>query len=187
MKVVFDRDVLIAALIPASAIAPTRNTVSSVEGLLFECPGEAAGTCRLSAYDMEKGMRTAIPARILEEGKFILNAQNILQIARSMPEGELTISVDERYRATVSGGNSRFEINASSGEDFPMLPLLTGDRYYKMPQHTFRTLVTGVSFAVAQNDQRPAFNGALLLVENGVLTLVGCDGNRVAVGEMEAP
>ena len=30
MKAVFDRDTLIAALIPASAIAPTRNTVSSV-------------------------------------------------------------------------------------------------------------------------------------------------------------
>ena len=30
MKVTFDRDVLIAALIPASAIAPTRNTVVAV-------------------------------------------------------------------------------------------------------------------------------------------------------------
>ncbi len=130
MKAVFDRDTLIAALIPASAIAPTRNTVSSVEGLLFECPGETGDSCRLSAYDMEKGMRTSVPARIVEEGKYVLNAQNILQIVRSLPAGDVTITVDERDRAIIEGGFSSFEINAAKGEDFPMLPLLTGDKKY---------------------------------------------------------
>jgi len=187
MKVIFDRDVLIAALIPASAIAPTRNTVVAVEGLLFECPGEIPGTCRLSAYDLEKGMRTSLPARIMEEGKFVLNAQNTLQIVRSMPQGEVTITVGEKNRATISGGNSSFEIMAAPGDDFPMLPLLRGERYYIMPQYRLKNLVSGVHFAVAQNDQRVAFNGALLLCEDGVLSFIGCDSNRLAVGSMPAP
>lgn len=187
MKVTFDKDALVAALIPATGIVPTRNTVAATEGLLFECPGDLEGTCRLSAYDMEKGMRTTLPARIGEPGKCILNAQSILQIARSLPDGNITIEVDEKFRAKISGGTSSFEIGARPGEDFPTMPLLSGDRYYVMPQHRLRTLITGVLFAVAQNDQRPAFNGAFLHVHDGILTLVGCDGNRLSIGNMPAP
>ena len=187
MKVTFDKNALISALIPATGIIPTRNTIAATEGLLFECPGDVDGTCRLSAYDMEKGMRTSLPARITEPGKCMLNAQNILQIARSLPDGNVTIEVDEKFRATVSGGNSSFEIGARPGEDFPSMPLLSGDRSYVMPQHRLRTLITGVIFAVAQNDQRPAFNGAFLHVHDGIMTLVGCDGNRLSIGSMPAP
>ena len=187
MKVTFDKNALVAALIPATGIVPNRNTNSAMEGLLFECPGDLEGTCRLSAYDMEKGMRTSLPARITEPGKCILNAQSLLQIARSLPDGGITIEIDDRFRARITGGNSSFEIGARPGEDFPSMPILSGDRYYVMPQHRLRTLITGVLFAVAQNDQRPAFNGAFLHIHDGILTLVGCDGNRLAIGNMPAP
>ena len=57
MKVRFDRDTLIAAITPAAGIASIKNTASTIEGVLLECPGEEEGTCRVTAYDMEKGMR----------------------------------------------------------------------------------------------------------------------------------
>ncbi len=105
MKVIFDRDELLSALIPASGVVPGRNTSANVDGILFECPGDENGTCSLSAYDLEKGMRTTIDAKILSEGKFILNTQKILQIVRSFPAGELMISVGENLKATISSGS----------------------------------------------------------------------------------
>jgi hypothetical protein len=66
---------LLASLGPAAAIAPGKKTIASVEGILFECPGDMEGTCRLTAYDMEKGMRTNVETVFMTEGSFIINSQ----------------------------------------------------------------------------------------------------------------
>ena len=154
MKVYFDRDTLIAAATPAAGIASIKNTASNIEGILLECPGEDEDTCRITAYDMEKGMRTAIPCRVEEPGKIVVKAQNLLQIIRALPEGEILIAVDENWRATISQGKSSFEIAVMPGENFPQLPLLAGDRNYTMPQYMLRDVINRTIYAVGVNDQR---------------------------------
>jgi hypothetical protein len=77
MTVVFEKEVLISALIPALGAVSTRNTVPAIEGILMDCRNE--GKCILSAYDMDKGMRTVINAEIEEFGACIIHAQKLLQ------------------------------------------------------------------------------------------------------------
>ena len=170
MKVVFDRDKLLAALGPAAAIAPGKKTIASVEGILFECPGDEPGTCRLTAYDMEKGLRTFVEAKSMTDGSFIINSQNILQIVRSMPSGDITIDIDDKNRAKITGGSSFFEIGSIPGENYPSLPLLSGDRNYTIPQYIFRSLVSKTAFAIDQNAQKPIFNGVYFSVEDGFIS-----------------
>ena len=183
MKVQFDKDALLAALTPAASVAPGRNTIKAIEGILFECPGPIEGTCQLTAYDMEKGLRTSVEATILQEGSFIINSQNILQIVRSLPAGQLLIDVDEKNRVHISSGSSTFEINALPGDNFPSLPLLSGDRNYTLSQYELRDLITKTIFAISQNAQKPIFTGVYFSVEDNVLRCVGCDGNRLGLAE----
>lgn len=185
MKAIFNRDVLLAALAPAAAVAPAKNTISTIEGILFECPGETEGTCRITSYDMEKGLRTSIAADIMEEGKYIINGQNILQIVRSMPSGDITLEVDEKSRVKITCGSGFFEINAIHGDNYPSLPLLAGDRCYTIPQYVFRDLVSKTAFAAAVNAQKPIFNGVYFSIESGVMKCVGCDGNRMGIAETD--
>ena len=154
---------------------------------MLECPGEEDGTCRITAYDMEKGMRTAIPVTIDEPGKIVVKAQNLLQIIRALPEGEINITVDDHYRAVISQGKASFEISVTPGEQFPLLPLLAGDRNYTMPQHVLRDVITRTVYAVAVNDQRAAFNGAYFKIESNRLMVIGCDGNRIAISHVNLP
>lgn len=183
MKVIFDRDTLLSAIGPAASIAPARNTIASIEGILFECPGDEDGTCRITSYDMEKGFRTTIPAEIMSEGKFIINGQKILQIVRSMPQGSITVEIDERNRAKITCGQSYFEIGSMDGEGFPSLPLLSGDRNYTVTQHVFKSLIAKSAFSIAQNAQKPIFNGVYFTIESGIMKCIGCDGNRFAFSE----
>jgi len=187
MRVTFDRDILISAITPAAGIAAIKNTASNIEGVLLECPGEAEGSCRVTAYDMEKGMRTSIPCRIDDPGKIVVKAQNLLQIIRALPSGEISITVDEHCRASIYQGKSSFEISVTPGENFPQLPLLAGDRNYTVPQHLLRDVIQRTIYAVAVNDQRAIFNGLYFRVENGRLLIVGCDGNRVAISHVQLP
>lgn len=190
MKVTFDKQELLAALTSAAGISQVKNTITTIEGLLFECPpnekfgqydGEDKNVCRISAFDLEKGLRMTVECSIFEEGTYIINTGKILQIVRALPDGKITIDIDERNKVTVTGGQSSFEITAANGVDFPAMPMLSGDRVFTLPQHLIRSKIDETVFAVAQNDQRPAFNGALFKIRNGELTIVGCDTNRLAV------
>jgi len=192
MKATFDKQKLLAALTPAAGISQTKNTLSSVDGLLFECPadpkfGECApeeeGCCRISAFDLEKGLRTTVECTVYEKGMFIINTVKILQIVRALPDGEITLEIDEKGHVSITGGYSHFEITAAPGEDFPTMPMFIGERSYRLPQYMVKNLVSETIFAVAQNDQRAAFNGALFRIHNGYLTVVGCDGNRLSAAK----
>jgi len=189
MKIAIDRDKFITAITPALGFNISKNTVSYADGILLECPGdpELPGTVRITSYDLDKGMRTSVEAEVIEEGNHIINTQKLIQIVRALPAGKIYISVDDKSRAIIEGGMSRFEINAGRGEDFPMLPLLRGDKKYVLPQYKLRMLVNTVLYAVGNNDQRAAFNGSFLKIEGNKLTVVGCDGNRLAIAEMDAP
>lgn len=192
MKVTFDKQKLLAAITPAAGISQSKNTLASVDGLLFECPADPkfgdcdpdeANNCRISAFDLEKGLRTTVECNIYEKGMFIINAVKIQQIVRALPDGEVTLDIDEKGHVDITCGFSHFEITATPGEDFPSMPMFVGERIYKLPQYKVRNLITKTIFAVAQNDQRAAFNGALFRITNGWLTVVGCDGNRLAAAK----
>ena len=194
MKVTFEKEKLLQAIVPAASISQVKNTLTSVEGLLFECPADEKrgkveedekGLTRISAYDLEKGLRTTVECKIFEEGSYVINASSILQIVRVMPDGEITLEVDDKMRATISGGQASFEISVSDGDEFPAMPMFIGERHYTFPQYVLRNLISGIIFAVAQNDQRPFLNGALMKVEGGKITLVGCDGNRLSLASWE--
>ena len=188
MKVSFDRETLLSALIPAAGIVPGRNMSTGTDGVLFECTSEDQSSCILSVYDLEKGMRTKIEATVYEGGSFILNTQKILQIVRAMPEGNVMIDVSEDdLVTTVSVGTRAFRISALKGENFPHLPLLSGDRNYTLAQHEFRDVVGRTVYAASQHDPKPQCNGVYFNIEGGKMTLVALDGYRLAINEIDAP
>ena len=131
MKVTFDKQELLAALTAAASVSQAKNTIASIEGLLFECPpnekfgqydGEDKSVCRISAFDLEKGLRMTVECSIFEEGTYIINTGKILQIVRALPDGQITLLIhgyarDERIRVTVEGSTSRVE---SVEEDIPV-------------------------------------------------------------------
>ena len=182
MKVVFEKNALLEVIAPAASIAAIRHIEANIEGVLMECPGEQENTCRLTAYDMEKGMRTSLPCEIIEEGTILVNAQSLLMILRSLNAPEVTLETDEKLtRVTVSSGKAKFTIGIQSGERFPTVPLLSGDKNYTLPQHVLRDIIQRTIYAVNENDQRSNFTGLLFSVEGTRLLVVGCDGSRLAL------
>lgn len=198
MKAVFDKQELLSALTAAAGISQTKNTFAAVDGLLFECPPDAKfgdydtereNLCRISAFDLEKGLRTSVTCTVAEKGMAVLNTAKTLQIVRTLPDGEITVEVSEKGRALISGGSFRFEITASPASGFPSMPMFIGEKTWTLPQHLLRSLIERTVYAVAQNDPRAAFNGALFRIENGTLTAVGSDTFRIAIAkaDLDAP
>jgi DNA polymerase-3 subunit beta len=184
MIAIFEKSVLLSALIPAMYTVSGKNTMPSIEGVHLTCTSD--NRCMIQSYDLEKGMRTYINCEVEEEGVCIINAQKLLQIIKAMPEGAIKISVDSSYKTIIESGMSHFDIKALPGNDFPTLPELTGERGFSIPQHLFRKFVNRILFAIGQNDARPVFNGAYFQIKGNKITIVSCDGNRLAYCEKEA-
>lgn len=185
MIVYFNKDELVSAVTPAMGAVSNKNTITSIEGILLECrngEGDEPDVCVLSAYDMEKGMRTNVNVRIDEPGSCIINAQKLFQYIRALPDGEIKISVDEKLRCKIEGGTaSSFELRALPSEDFPNLPELRGDRGFSVSQKVIKSFISKTSFAVGVNEQRASFNGFFFKFKDSEITVVSCDTNRLAL------
>lgn len=184
MKIIFDKDVLLGAMTPALGAVADKNTISAIEGILFTTKGNDA--CVISSYDLEKGYRTKIEARVEREGSFIINAEKLYRMVRMMPGPDVEIDVNERFITRVQSGASRYSLSALPGADFPSLPDLEGEGQVKMRQSALRRLIAQTLHAVGDAEGRPTLSGAFFHLAGGVFTVVTCDGNRLALREKES-
>lgn len=180
MKIVFQKNLLIEAVSYALCAVSNKNTLTSIQGILIETAGE--DKCKLSSFDLEKGMNIIIDAKVEEEGNCIINAQRLSQIIRIMPESEVIISLKGDI-ASVQSGKSEFEVSAQRGDEFPSIPELDEELGFNIVQKELYGMVSQTLFAVSQTNQRPIFTGALFDIDDNKITVVGCDGYRLAVKE----
>ena len=180
MKIKIMKNEILEGAIPAAGFASNKNTIASTEGILLKTLSDKE--CELCAYDLEKGMKTTVTCVVEEAGAAIINCQRFIQIVKAMPDGLLSIDIDEKtLRAKISGGKAEFELQALSAADFPDLPELRGDRAFKIKQSRLKEILYKTQFAIAQNSVRPELNGLDVKVENDILTAVSCDGNRLSI------
>ena len=183
MKIKVDKSVLTDAVTPIMGAVSNKNTLAAVEGILITTNGDDG--CTLTSFDLEKGFRIKIPATVIESGSYIINGSRFNQIIRTMPEGELIISVDNKLTVKIVGGKSEFELSAIEGADFPALPEFKSDIKFTVNQGVLRQMIVRTSFAVAQNENRAALNGAYFVFSEDKIRIVACDGNRLAVRDQK--
>lgn len=178
MKLRFSRPILQDAVSNAMYCVSTKNTITAAEGILISCEGNKA---ILTSYDLEKGMRIEIEAEVEEAGACIINAQSLNSIIRLLPAGMVEISVNEYFRAKLTCGSAEFELNGMDPREFPTLPDITNSKGFNIKQRDMKNMIAQTLFAVAENDARAIFNGALFKIEGNHITTVGCDSFRLAI------
>ena len=178
MKVIFDRQAIMAATAPLLATTAGKSTLAATEGIKIEAI--SPDTCILTTYDLEKGMRTTIEAKVIEEGTFVINAQKFNQTMRVMNGDEVTLTVDRNLGAVIECGKSSHKLLAMRGEDFPEIPRLESNLGFSVKAGTLRDMLNKVMYAMGVNDQRKVLNGCYIEVEQNKLLLVACDSFKMA-------
>ncbi len=174
MKITVKRDVFTAALTTAMGTVSKKNTITNIEGFLIETTED--GKVQISSYDMTKGIRLKIDAESIErEGKYIINAQRLMQTVRSLSEEDIEIDVDSSYNCTVSSGRASFSMSCIRGEDFPSFPELITDKGFEIDSCVLAKMIGKVSHSVAEQSTRQMLCGAYLKIKDDVLEMVSCN------------
>ncbi len=184
MKIVFNRQVINDAVVPLMCAISGKSTLSAIEGILINAQED--GTCVLTTFDLEKGMRSNVEAEVLEPGNYILNAQKFSQTVRVMEGDSILLTVsDDTMEACISSGKSNHRMKALRGEDYPVIPRLTTEDGFVIGQATLKNMLSKVMYAMASNDQRPVLNGCYCKVTDNEFLMVACDSFKLAKCKVE--
>ena len=183
MKVTFNTEALSSAVSDSLCAVSDKNTYPALEGIRFKC--EAGEKCLITTYDLNKGFMAEIDCDCTEGGNYIVSAQKLSKIIKFLPGNEVTLFIDDKNHVTITSANAKFELSAIGGENFPNLPELTGDDGFSVSSGIIKKMIGEIFFAIAVTDQRPTLCGALFNVSDERLKIVSCDGNRLAIREIE--
>ncbi|MGQ9557914.1 MAG: DNA polymerase III subunit beta [Desulfurispora sp.] len=164
--------------IAARGVSP-RSPMAVLAGIYFDCRG---GQLMLRSTDLDFSVQCLVPAQVLEEGSTVIPAKYITDFTRLLPDGRMEITVDEVTNiASITYGNSEFNINCYHPADFPEQSLPVLEQSLTLSSDRFRQAVRQVIFAVSSQDSRPVFTGVLLEIRPDSLTMVATDTFRLAV------
>ena len=178
MKIIFNRTTVSAAVAPLMYAVSGKSTLSAADGILIEA--RMPDTCVLTTFDLEKGVRICVEAKVIEEGSYLINAQKFNQTLRVMDGEEITLTVDEKLVASIVSGKSSHKMIALPASDFPTIPDLVSDRSFIISQSIVKKMLSQVAFAMGNNDQRQVLNGTFVKIDDDSITTVACDSFKLA-------
>ena len=176
MRFTCEKNMLVQGLNIAGRTVAQKSALSVIEGVLCR----AGHGLSLTGYNMETAITYDIDAEVSDPGVCILPAKLFGDIIRRLPEGPVTVVVDESYKVAIRSGYASFSISAESADDYPDLPDVNDGRPIQIPQNKLKELISGTIFAVSENQGRPIHTGVKLEVTHSSITAIAVDGFRLA-------
>ena len=176
MRFTCEKNMLVAGLNITGRTVAQKSALSAIEGILCR----AGSTLSLTGYNMETAITYMIDAEVSDPGECVLPAKLFGDIIRRLPEGMVTVVVDENYKVSIRSGYASFNISAENADDYPELPDVGDGKSTRIPQTALKELIGSTIFAVGEAQGRPIYTGVKFEVEDEKVSAIAVDGFRLA-------
>ena len=176
MRFTCEKNALVQGLNIAGRTVAQKSSLSVIEGILCK----AGQGLSLTGYNMETAITYLIEADVADPGQCILPAKLFGDIIRRLPEGPVTVVVDDAFKVSIRAGYASFTISAESADDYPDLPDVSDGKAIRIPQSALKELISGTLFAVSENQGRPIHTGVKFEVKGDTVSAIAVDGFRLA-------
>ncbi len=176
MRFTCEKNMLVTGLNITGRAVAQKSTLSVIEGILCR----AYNGLTLTGYNMETAITYSIEADVADPGTCVLPARLFGDIIRRLPEGPVTVVVDDNYKVSIRAGYASFTISAESADDYPELPDVGSGRSVTVTQGALKELIGGTIFAVSENQGRPIHTGVKFEISDGAVSAIAVDGFRLA-------
>lgn len=177
MNIKCDLKELINGLNIVSKTTNSKTTMPILEGVLLEA---YQNKLKLTTNDLEIGCEHVLDCDIEEEGKSVVDLKMINEIVRKIEDEKVEISADDTL-FTLKSVNGVFKLATMNPKDYPKLPVFNVENSITLKQKIFKDMIKKTIFSVSTDENRPIYNGALVKVQEDVLTIVAVDGFRLAL------
>ena len=178
MKIICNQKLLAHKISIVQKAINSKTNFDLLKGILIVAKGDKIV---LTGYDLEIGIETYAQAEIAQEGSIVINARLFGDIIRKLPDSFVEIETDEENNVYINCLNSKFKIKGDSPEEYPVLPDVSEENLYSVPQDILKNMIKQTVFAISQDQTKPVLMGELLEIVDGDVSLVAIDGYRLAV------
>jgi DNA polymerase III subunit beta len=181
LRITVAKDELAAKLALVARGVSTRTAVLVLGGIQLRAE---EGSLHLAATDMEISLRATAEAQVSGEGTTVVPGRLLLDIARALPDSEVTIEHrPEEATVVVTSGTASYRLHTYSAEDFPRLPDVDTGVLHTVDRDALIETVARVGRSASRDESRPVLTGILVRFEPGKIVMAATDSYRLAVKE----
>lgn len=128
--------------------------------------------------------KTTCAASSTEQGAFCVNAKDIENIIKSIPDDEICLVI-QGAACRIVYASGTMSIPLFSAEDFPIPPKNEDSRHVKVPALSLFKALKNAQKYVCYNDLRPVLTGVYVKFEGSMLEVAASDAHRLYYEEIE--
>jgi DNA polymerase-3 subunit beta len=147
-----------------------------LNNILFEAKD---GVIKLISTNLEIGITCQIRGKVEEEGSFTVNSKIVNDYISLLPNKKINLENSDK-KLIVKSDNYNTIIKSDDAEEYPLIPQIRKDVFFKCRIKEFKKALGQTIFAVAGNESRVELSGVLFIFENSKLTIVATDSYRLA-------
>ncbi len=183
MKVCLDTDTFRSAINKILTVVDKRNSRPILTYALIKAEGD---TLQISATDLEVSAKVCVQANVNESGTFCVNAKNIFDILRELPDGEVHLEIIEGENTLkLFFKDIHYSLLVYKNEDFPQLVFHNENNQVQMNSQGLLDVISKTSYAISTDETRLYLNGIYLQERDSKLRAVATDGHRLSMVDTE--
>jgi DNA polymerase III subunit beta len=184
MEFRISKEIFLKALQRIQGIVEKRNTMPILSNALLEVQNDLLF---ITATDLEVGMKSSYPTKVIREGKITVSAKKLYEIVKEMPDEEIHFSTKENDWVEIICGKARFNIVGLSSDEFPYFPKVKEESFLTFKNEILADMIEKTSYAICYDETKYNLNGVFIKGvrdgENSVLKMVATDGHRLSVAQ----
>jgi DNA polymerase III subunit beta len=154
MNIKVDRHLFLSELYYLQGMVGGKQLIPILSHLYIDA---RPGKILMRATDLNITITTECEAKVRDVGAVCLPARKLMEIVKSLPQGEIEIQADSSCHATITCQRSRFKLLGTKGEHFPELRQFSGE-FSEVPAEIFARFIP-VSFTLLARNTEKTHSG----------------------------
>ncbi len=163
----------------SQGVVERKTTIPILSNILLEVLTDSV---RITATDLELGIRSSCPAKVKKGGSITVPAKKLLDYVRQLSDDEIKFKLSETAGGgslQVTCGRSHVRMAGMAKDSFPVLPDMAS-KMATLPPAILAQMIAKTIFAISSEESRYTLNAALLILKPETMTMVATDGHRLA-------
>ncbi|HME42819.1 MAG TPA: DNA polymerase III subunit beta [Syntrophorhabdales bacterium] len=177
MKIDISRDLLLVPLTKQVSITERRSIMPILSNVLIDL---SKNRINLYSTDLELSAISHVEYEGSVEKKLVIHGRKFLDILKEMEPDAISLEVKDNT-LTLTQKQSEFVLGLQDSEEFPEVKEIAGIQEFSVDGGTFLEMLEKVQFAISSDETRYVLTGMYMLASDGILSVVGTDGFRMAL------
>lgn len=163
-------NIVCKAVIPNSTLPVLNNILIKAEG----------DNVYFSSTNLEIAIKCFIKADVRSEGSITIPAKLISGYISFLKDKNVEVALIDGNTILISSKSSQTKIKGINSNEFPSIPNVPKENYFKVPVLDINSAILQTVFSVSMNTSRPVLSGILFDIDKDTLKIVATDSYRLA-------